>query len=91
VLFISGTLDGRTSEADAQRAGAQFTRATYLTLDGASHDFFFLRPPPRFPAVLEAFVRGDPVSNERLTWPVTFKWPETLPPLATASEPGVSR
>jgi len=77
VLFISGTLDGRTSEADAQRAGAQFTRATYLTLDGASHDFFFLRPPTRFPAALEAFVRGETVSNERIAWPVAFKWPET--------------
>lgn len=75
-LLISGTLDGRTSEADARRAGAQFSRATYVTLDGASHDFFFLRPPSRFPAVLAAFVRGEPVADERIAWPVTFKWPE---------------
>jgi pimeloyl-ACP methyl ester carboxylesterase len=76
VLFISGTLDGRTSEADARRAGAQFSRAAYVTLDGASHDFFFLRPPARFPAVLDAFVRGEPVADERIGWPVTFKWPD---------------
>jgi pimeloyl-ACP methyl ester carboxylesterase len=79
VLFISGTLDGRTSEADARNAGAQFSRATYITLEGASHDFFFLRPPARFAAVLEAFARGEPVSNERIAWPVTFKWPEISP------------
>jgi pimeloyl-ACP methyl ester carboxylesterase len=91
VLFISGTLDGRTSEADARRAGAQFTRGVYLTLDGASHDFFFLRPPPRLPAVLEAFVRGEPVGSERIAWPVTFKWPEPLPAVATASAPAAWR
>jgi hypothetical protein len=42
---MSGTLDGRAVENDAKRVGAQFERATDVTIDGASHDFWFLRPP----------------------------------------------
>jgi pimeloyl-ACP methyl ester carboxylesterase len=44
-LLISGTLDGRTSEADARAAGMQFRRAAYVTIDGAAHDFFFRQQP----------------------------------------------
>jgi hypothetical protein len=44
VLLVSGTLDGRAGENDARRVGGQFERASYVTIDGASHDFWFLRP-----------------------------------------------
>ena len=75
VLLMSGTLDGRAVENDARRVGAQFDRASYVTIDGASHDFWFLRAPPRLPAVMEAFLRGEPVRDERIRWPVSFRWP----------------
>ena len=73
---MSGTLDGRAVEEDARRAAAQFDRMSYVTIDGASHDFWFLRPPPRVPEVTAAFLRGEAVRDERITWPVSFRWPE---------------
>jgi pimeloyl-ACP methyl ester carboxylesterase len=76
VLLISGTLDGRTSDTDARRVGAQFRQANYITLKGASHDFFFVRPPTRFTEVIVAFLHGEPVLDEQIEWPVQFKWPE---------------
>jgi pimeloyl-ACP methyl ester carboxylesterase len=74
VLIMSGTLDGRAVENDAKRVGAQFDQVSYVTIDGASHDFWFLRPPPRVPEVTEAFLRGEPVRDERIAWPVSFRW-----------------
>ena len=75
VLIMSGTLDGRAVENDAKRVGAQFDRVSYVTIEGASHDFWFLRPPPRVPEVTEAFLRGEPVRDESIRWPVAFRWP----------------
>ena len=73
VMMISGTLDGRAVEDDARRAGAQFSRVTYMTIDGASHDFWFLRSaPPRVAEATIEFLRGAMVQDERITWPVTF-------------------
>jgi hypothetical protein len=62
---MAGTLDGRTVENDAKRVGAQFERANYVTIDGASHDFWFLRPPPRVPELIAGFLRGEPVEDEQ--------------------------
>jgi pimeloyl-ACP methyl ester carboxylesterase len=76
VLIMSGTLDGRAVENDAKRAGSQFDQVSYVTIDGASHDFWFLRPPPRVPEVTEAFLRGETVPDERIPWPVSFRWPQ---------------
>jgi pimeloyl-ACP methyl ester carboxylesterase len=76
VLIVSGTLDGRAVDNDARRVGAQFDRVSYVTVDGASHDFWFLRAPPRVPEVTAAFLRGETVPDERISWPVSFRWPE---------------
>jgi pimeloyl-ACP methyl ester carboxylesterase len=76
VLIMSGTLDGRAGDNDARRVGAQFDQVTYVTIDGASHDFWFLRPPPRLPEVTDAFLRGEAVRDERVAWPVSFRWPD---------------
>jgi len=76
VLIVSGTLDGRAVENDAKRVGAQFDNVSYVTIEGASHDFWFLRPPARVPEVTVAFLRGEAVRDERIVWPVTFRWPE---------------
>jgi pimeloyl-ACP methyl ester carboxylesterase len=76
VLLISGTLDGRTGENDARRVGAQFERVSYVTLEGASHDFWFLRAPPRVSEIADAFLRGETVKDERIAWPLSFRWPD---------------
>jgi pimeloyl-ACP methyl ester carboxylesterase len=76
VLLMSGTLDGRAVENDARRAGAQFEQPHYVTIEGASHDFWFLRPPPRLTEITDGFLRGEPVRDERVTWPVSFRRPD---------------
>jgi pimeloyl-ACP methyl ester carboxylesterase len=75
VLLMSGTLDGRAGENDARGVGAQFERASYVTLDGASHDFWFLRAPPQVSEITYAFLRGESVGDERIAWPLSFRWP----------------
>jgi pimeloyl-ACP methyl ester carboxylesterase len=76
VMLMSGTLDGRAGENDARRVGAQFERVSYVTIDGASHDFWFLRTAPhRVPEITYTFLRGEPVRDERITWPTLFRWP----------------
>jgi pimeloyl-ACP methyl ester carboxylesterase len=72
VLLILGTLDGRTSEADAKTAGQQFTRATYITINRASHDFFF-RLQPEVAEVINAFLSGTRVEDTRIEAPVRFR------------------
>ena len=79
VVIMSGTLDGRAVESDARRVGAQFDQVSYVTIAGAAHDFWFLRPPSRVPEVTMAFLRGEPVREERIEWPVSFNWPPTPP------------
>jgi pimeloyl-ACP methyl ester carboxylesterase len=76
VLIMAGTLDGRSFDNDARRVGAQFDRVDYVTIDGASHDFWFLRPPARVTEITAAFLRGEPVGDEKVDWPVLFRWPE---------------
>ncbi len=74
VLLISATLDGRTSEADTREVGRQFRRASYITLDGASHDFWLASP--RLLDLMQAFLRNESVQDERITVPVQFGRPE---------------
>lgn len=67
VLFISASLDGRASEADARNAGQQFPRASYVTVEGASHDFLFLRTlPPGLMDKMAAFLQGEGPSDTRI-------------------------
>lgn len=74
VLFISASLDGRASESDARRAGQQFTRASYVTVDGASHDLLFLRTlPPGLMDKIGTFLQGESPSDTRIEMPVRFQ------------------
>jgi hypothetical protein len=73
---MSGTLDGRAVENDAKRVGAQFERVTDVTIDGASHDFWFLRPPPLVPEITDAFLRGERGMSESLGRSCFDGWPE---------------
>jgi pimeloyl-ACP methyl ester carboxylesterase len=75
VLLISATLDGRTSESDARAVGRQFQDAFYVTIDGASHDFFAFAPP-RLISIMDAFLRSERVRDERITVPSEFHWPD---------------
>jgi pimeloyl-ACP methyl ester carboxylesterase len=32
--------------------------------------------PPLVPEITDAFLRGEPARDERIAWPVSFRWPE---------------
>ena len=72
VLFISGNLDGRSSEADARKIGRQFPRAAYLTVNGASHDLLFLTPPPGLMDAVGAFLGEKDLADRTIETPVQF-------------------
>jgi pimeloyl-ACP methyl ester carboxylesterase len=74
VLFVSASLDGRASETDARKAGRQFSRASYVTVEGASHDLLFLRTlPPGLMDKIAGFLRGESPSDTRSEMPVHFQ------------------
>jgi pimeloyl-ACP methyl ester carboxylesterase len=75
VLLISATLDGRTSETDARSVGRQFKKASYVSVDGASHDFFVFSAQQLLPT-LEAFLRNETLNNVRIVAPVEFNHPK---------------
>lgn len=69
VLFISGTLDGRTPPRNAEAARRGFPISMHLIIEGAWHsDPLFLSSPQIKDAMLE-FMRGVPVSTTRITLP----------------------
>ena len=72
VLFVSASLDGRSSEADAHRVGRQFSRANYVTIEGASHDLLFRTLPPGLMDRVTAFLKDEGPSNMRIEVPVRF-------------------
>ena len=66
VLLVSGTLDGRTPPANAERVGSGFPNSSHLIIENAVHgDPLFLANP----GILEktiTFLKGGAVSDERL-------------------------
>jgi hypothetical protein len=67
VLFISGTLDGRTSLGDAEEVRRGFSNNAHLVIDGASHNPYALTPALRDAMV--RFARGERVRDATLAAP----------------------
>jgi pimeloyl-ACP methyl ester carboxylesterase len=72
VLFVSANLDGRSSESDARKVGRQFSRATYLTVNGASHDLIFRTLPPGVAEAMGAFLKQEVLSDAQIEVPLRF-------------------
>ncbi len=69
VLFISGTLDGRTPVSNAEEARRGFRNSQHLIIEGAWHsDPLFLSSPKIKDAMLE-FMRGAQVTTTKITLP----------------------
>jgi pimeloyl-ACP methyl ester carboxylesterase len=69
VLFISGTLDGRTPVSSAEEVRKSFRNSHHLIIEGAWHsDPLFLSSPKILDVMLE-FMRGVPLSKTRITLP----------------------
>ncbi len=65
VLLLSGNLDGRTSIADAQEVGRQFTHRTHIVFNNASHDML----SPHVMKVMANFLKGQPQNDTTYTIP----------------------
>ncbi len=69
VLFISGTLDGRTPISNAEEYRAGFSNSTHIIIENAVHsDPLFLSSPKIKEGMLE-FLKGQPVTATRIVAP----------------------
>jgi tetratricopeptide (TPR) repeat protein len=73
-LFISGTLDGRTSLGDATDVMRGFSNRTSVIVDGAAHNPYALTPMLR--DLMLRFARGERVSDARLPVTAEFHGPD---------------
>jgi pimeloyl-ACP methyl ester carboxylesterase len=69
VLFISGTLDGRTPISNAEEYRVGFPNSTHMIIENAVHsDPLFLSSPKIKEGMLE-FLKGQPVTATRIVAP----------------------
>ena len=63
-LFLSGSIDGRTSLSDAEEVRGGFTRSAHIVVDGAGHNFY--TSTPAVLARMRAFLTDGALKNEHL-------------------------
>lgn len=68
-LFISGTLDGRTSVANAEDLIPGFTDSKHLVIDGAGHSDELFLSSPEILDVMKAFMANQPLPTNRIQLP----------------------
>ena len=73
-LFISGTLDGRTSIAAANEVRKGFKNSAQVVIRGAAHDIY--GETPKLTDLMRRFMQGEKVANTTLTIPVEFHGPD---------------
>jgi pimeloyl-ACP methyl ester carboxylesterase len=69
VLFISGTLDARTPVSNAEEYAAGFPKSTQLIIDGVVHSDPLFLSSPKIKDVMLEFMKGSPISTNRITPP----------------------
>ncbi|MEE8587561.1 MAG: alpha/beta fold hydrolase [Acidobacteriota bacterium] len=69
VLLISGTLDARTPPSNAQEVAGHFTDPVQLVIANAGHDDDLFLSSPRILELMLAFLRGETVSETRISIP----------------------
>jgi pimeloyl-ACP methyl ester carboxylesterase len=79
VLFISGTLDPRTPPANAEEIQKGFRNSVSLIIEGVAHKDRLFNGSPQIKQVMLEFLKGLPVSTNRIAVPFEFD-PPTLPP-----------
>jgi hypothetical protein len=73
-LFMSGTLDGRTSVAAAKEVKKGFPNGTHVFLRGAAHDIY--GETPALIALMSRFMRGQKVKDTTMNFSVEFHGPD---------------
>ena len=80
VLFVSGTLDGRTPVSNAEEVRAGFPHSQHLVVEGAAHATAELATAPGVQEAMVTFLAGHPVTLTHTMIPFAFT------PLATMVE-----
>lgn len=73
VLFISGTLDGRTYPAEAREVVKGFANGVHMIVENGGHNIF--EADPRIQEAVVAFFSGEPVETAIRFDPPTFATP----------------
>jgi hypothetical protein len=68
-LFISGTLDGRTSVANAEALIPGFKNSQHLIIDGAGHSDELFLSSPKILTTMQEFMRERPLSTTLIELP----------------------
>jgi pimeloyl-ACP methyl ester carboxylesterase len=72
VLFVSGSLDGRTPPENVEDIRHGFTRSQHIIVQGGTHSSSKLVSVPEVRAMLAAFLRGEQVTDPGASIPFTF-------------------
>lgn len=88
VLFISGTLDGRTPPSNVEELRKGFPNSVHLVIEGSSHDGYLLAHPtthdgvsltsPQTMQAMLEFIKGQRISTTKITLPPLELEPLTL-------------
>jgi pimeloyl-ACP methyl ester carboxylesterase len=73
VLFISGTLDGRTRPSNAEEVMQGFASSQHLVIERAGHDNELFVSSPQILEVMKEFMGGRKLSTTRIVLP-PLKW-----------------
>ncbi len=68
VLFVSGELDARTPPENAEALLAGFSRGVHVRVTNAGHEAIEMLSPD-YRALLQAFLRGEPVESRTIELP----------------------
>lgn len=69
VLFLSGTLDGRTPPSNVEEILKGFPNASHVLIEGAGHGDELFTSSPKIKDVMLEFMSDGPLSNKKITLP----------------------
>jgi pimeloyl-ACP methyl ester carboxylesterase len=81
VLFISGTLDGRTPISNAEEYRVGFPNSYHLIVENAVHSDPLFLWSPKIKDVMLEFLRGETISTSRVSGPPIKFAPLTAKPV----------
>jgi hypothetical protein len=72
VLFISGSLDGRTPPSNVEDLGNGFANGQHIIVSGGTHSTPKLVSLPTIRAAMSSFLSGEEVTDPRAEMPFAF-------------------
>jgi pimeloyl-ACP methyl ester carboxylesterase len=86
VLFISGTLDGRTPPENAEEILRGFKNGVHLVLENTGHGDVLYLASPKILEAMQAFLRGQPLPEPRIAALPVPRFPKPMKAVKVAPE-----